>query len=66
MTKRKYKEFWTEVKRVVNGEVVETICCCKFPGESCRDCGLKSGHKNPCSCACHPRKRGPRAVKVSA
>jgi hypothetical protein len=57
MTKRKILEYWTEVKRIVNGEVKQTACCCKDPGESRRDCMLKSGNKTPCRCFCHDTKK---------
>ena len=57
MTKRPFKQFWTEVKRVClkdgKPEVKQTTCCCKDPGESRRDCMIKAGHKNPCRCYCH-------------
>ncbi len=62
MTKRKIKEFWTEVKRVLpdaNGEPVvkETTCCCARPGASARDCMLVAGHKSRCGCFGHSKRR---------
>ena len=52
MTRRKYKEYWTEVKRVVNlaGEpfVKQTTCCCGDPGGKRKDCAKAMGNKTPC------------------
>lgn len=56
MTKRKRYEFWTEVKRVVSGEVKQTTCCCAAPGSTRKGCAIVAGNKTPCRCACHPRK----------
>jgi hypothetical protein len=56
MTKRQRNEFYTEVKRVVNGEVKQTTCCCAAPGSTCKGCAIVAGNKSPCRCACHPRK----------
>ena len=52
-TYRKDGEYWTEVKRVVDGEVESTSCCCKDPGGTARSCMLWSGNKTPCRCHCH-------------
>ena len=56
MTKRKRYEFWTEVKRIVNGEVKQTVCCCKDPGAKPRQCADAAGNKTPCRCNCHRSK----------
>lgn len=57
MTKRKYKKYWTEVKRVVevDGEPVvkQTTCCCAAPGETPKGCSVVAGNKTPCRCHCH-------------
>lgn len=53
MTRRKRDEFWTETKRIVNGEVKQTVCCCKAPGEHPRLCAAAAGVKTPCHCDCH-------------
>lgn len=52
-TFRNVLTYWTEVKRVVDGEVVQSTCCCADPGVSRRGCAVKSGNKTPCRCACH-------------
>lgn len=57
MTRRKWLEYWTEVKQVVNGEVKQTICCCEAPGASRKGCAIVSGNKTPCRCDCHRRKQ---------
>ena len=59
MTKRKVLEYWTEVKRIVNGEVKVTLCCCSSPGGTRRECAdSREGGplKNPCRCFCHDTK----------
>lgn len=52
-TQRKVREYWTEVKRIVDGEVKQTCCCCASPGDSPRECSDKAGNKTPCRCDCH-------------
>lgn len=32
-------------------------CCCSRPGATMRECGQSRNLKNPCPCACHPRKK---------
>lgn len=56
-TFRKYKDYWTEVKRIVNGEVKQTCCCCAGPGLTRRECSSKAGNKTPCRCYCHDTKK---------
>lgn len=53
ITKRKRHECWTEVKRVVRGEVKVTTCCCAAPGETRKGCSIVAGNKTPCRCYCH-------------
>ena len=55
MTTRKVLTHWTEVHKVINGEVKVTTCCCKAPGASARDCMLKTGNKTRCRCFCHSK-----------
>ena len=62
MTRREYKEFWTEVKRVVVAEdgepaVKQTICCCADPGMTRRQCADKAGNMTPCRCHCHSKRK---------
>ena len=56
-TRRKVREHWTEVKRVIwrNGEPVvkQTTCCCADPGAARRACAEAAGNKSPCRCFCH-------------
>jgi len=52
-TYRKYRTYWTEVKSVIDGKVVPTVCCCKDPGGTRRTCMLWGGRKTPCRCHCH-------------
>lgn len=52
-TTRRYKTYWTEVKRIVAGEVKVTTCCCAGPGLTPQQCRDLSGNKNPCRCDCH-------------
>jgi hypothetical protein len=59
VTKRRRLEYWTEVKRVENGEVAQTTCCCAAPGSTRKGCAIVAGNKSPCRCACHPRARRP-------
>lgn len=56
MTKRKILEYWTEVKRIVDGEVKVTVCCCVAPGARPKDCAGAGGRKSPCPCHCHRKK----------
>ena len=55
-TKRKIREYWTEVKRVVDGEVKVTVCCCAAPGSTVKGCAIVAGNKTRCRCDCHRRK----------
>lgn len=52
-TRRKVLEHWTEVKRIVNGEVKSTTCCCAAPGSTRKGCSIVAGNKTPCRCFCH-------------
>lgn len=56
-TMRKIRDYWTEVKRIVDGEVVQTLCCCKGAGLTRRQCADTSGNKTPCRCSCHGSSR---------
>jgi hypothetical protein len=57
-TRRKILEHWTEVHRAVSeDEAKVTTCCCAYPGAPMKECQARSGHKTPCRCACHPRRR---------
>ena len=58
-TRRKIKEFWTDVHKVVDGQVVVTTCCCAAPGATAKGCAIVAGNKTRCRCACHS-KRLPR------
>jgi hypothetical protein len=66
---RVVNEIYTETKRVVEGEVVQTVCCCSWPGAARRDCAAVSGNRSPCRCACHagvlrtvaPAKKSPES-----
>ncbi|KKL26436.1 hypothetical protein LCGC14_2395330, partial [marine sediment metagenome] len=40
MTRRKILEYWTEVKRIVCGEVKQTTCCCEAPGSTPKGCAI--------------------------
>lgn len=53
MTRRECKEYWIETKRIVNGEVKVSLCCCAGPGLSPRQCADRAEHKTPCRCDCH-------------
>lgn len=59
MTRRRWLEYWTEVKRVVGGEVVQTTCCCAEPGSHRRACSDAAGNKTPCRCQCHKGSKAP-------
>jgi len=52
-TMRKLNEYYTEVKRIVGGEVKQTQCCCASPGATAKECQIVSGNKTPCRCDCH-------------
>jgi hypothetical protein len=54
--RKMYNGIYTEVKRVVNGEVKQTCCCCKAAGMSRRECADAHGNKWPCRCYCHSKK----------
>lgn len=56
---------YTEVKRIVNGEVKQTACCCDQPGYSSRFCSDNREHpiKTACRCNCHRDKCGPEESK---
>jgi hypothetical protein len=56
VTKRKRLTYWTEVKRIVNGEVKQTVCCCANPGATPKECAKTAGNKTPCRCDCHRKK----------
>lgn len=73
VTKRKVHDgHYTEVKRVVAGEVRQTTCCCAAAGETPRACATVAGNKTPCACFCHVKTHthvckghpGGAAVKV--
>lgn len=57
-TRRKVRGYWTEVKRIVDGEVKQTVCCCDAPGHTRKECAVASGNKTPCRCYCHKVTRG--------
>jgi len=77
-THRKVLSYWTEVKRIVDGEVKVTCCCCGEPGrrngETMAQAGwrcryrdrIKRGHhysyKTPCRCDCRRGENGPAAT----
>lgn len=56
-TWRKRLDYWTETKRVVNGEVVSVTCGCADPGGTSKTCRLWSGNKTNCRCHCHRVRR---------
>jgi hypothetical protein len=58
-TRRKVRQYWIETKRIVQGEVKQTLCCCAAPGARPKECALTSGNKTPCRCDCHRGKTGP-------
>lgn len=64
-TRRKILTHWTETKRIVNGEVKQTTCCCAAPGAKAKECSRVAGNKTPCRCDCHRGKAAPKA-KVAA
>jgi hypothetical protein len=51
---------FTEVKRIVEGEVKVTTCCCAAPGDHPKVCAAAAKHQKPCRCDCHQPQ--PRAV----
>lgn len=57
MTTRKILKHWTEVKRIVKGEVKQTACCCAAPGMSRKGCATVAGNKTPCRCYCHAKDK---------
>ena len=59
VTRTTRNTYWTEVKRVVDGEVKVTTCCCSVPGGTRRECGEARQLKNPCRCFCHSMKHDP-------
>lgn len=52
-TWRKVRTYWTETKRVINGRVKQTTCCCAAPGSTRSGCRIVQGNKTPCRCFCH-------------
>lgn len=62
-TRRKILDHWTETKRIVDGEVKQTTCCCASPGSKAKECASASGNKTPCRCDCHRGKTGPKATE---
>ena len=56
-TRRKMSELYTEVKQVVDGEVVQTTCCCEAAGATRKGCATVAGNKTPCRCACHASQK---------
>jgi hypothetical protein len=57
VTRRNYKTYWTETKRVVGGEVKVVVCCCSSPGATRKECAASRNLKNPCRCYCHDAKK---------
>lgn len=57
-TLRKVLECWTESKRVIDGEVKVTTCCCAGPGATAKECAAAYSppHKSPCRCFCHSKQ----------
>jgi hypothetical protein len=43
--RKMYQGIYTEVKRIVNGQVKQTCCCCKGAGLTRRECANVSGNK---------------------
>lgn len=54
--RKMYGGMYTEVKRIVDGEVKQTCCCCKAAGMTRNECSQASGNKTPCRCWCHSNK----------
>lgn len=63
-TRRKVLDYWTETKRIVNGEVKQNFCCCAAPGAKAKECSIVAGHKTPCRCDCHRGKTGPKVETI--
>lgn len=65
-TFRKIREYWTEVKTVVEIQgkpvVVQTMCCCKGAGLTRRECADVSGNKTHCRCLCHQHAKKKKAT----
>jgi hypothetical protein len=59
-TWRNILTYWTETKRIVDGEVKQTVCCCKLPGRGAMVCAVAAGNKTRCRCNCHVGKTGPK------
>jgi len=58
VTRRKrYGGIYTEVKRIVDGEVKVTVCCCTDAGATARQCADSRKLKNPCRCDCHRKQK---------
>lgn len=57
---------YTEVKRVVDGKVKQTCCCCEAAGMTRRECSDKAGNKTPCRCWCHSLDNEPRGMFLTA
>jgi len=58
-TYRKVRDFWTETKRVINGEVKQVTCACAAPASWPKACALAGGSKAKrprCACFCHTDK----------
>lgn len=61
VTRRKWKELYTESKRVVldeDGEPVvkQVTCCCAVAAGTRHECSEAAGNKAPCRCWCHSDK----------
>jgi len=56
MTTRTFKTYWTEVKKVVNGQVKSCTCCCTKAGSTAKECAESRNLKTRCGCACHSKK----------
>jgi hypothetical protein len=58
VTKRTYREHWTEVKRILpSGDLKVTICCCAAAGSTRKGCSIVARNKTPCRCYCHDAKK---------
>lgn len=57
-TWRRVREHWTETKRIVSGEVKQTVCCCSKPGDTAKGCGAARNLTTPCRCDCHRGRTG--------
>lgn len=62
VTRRKWKEYWTESKRVIIGksgtpEVKQVTCCCSVAATDDRmECARARSNKTPCRCFCHSKE----------